>query len=177
MELSDGIVLLRPWGAGDVPEMTIALNDPEIERWLDGIPQPYTEEDARFWIGDAKDAWESGDRFNFAVTERKDDRVLGGIGMRVLAETQTGEVGYWVRAEARGNGVATRALELIAPWAFESRGIERLQLYAEIENIPSQRVAEKAGFRRDGVIRSWRRSALGRRPDFALYSLLPGELD
>ena len=114
----------------------------------------------------------------FAVADAADGDLLGSIGVRHLAglEAGTSEVGYWVKREARGRGVATRALRLVSAWALEQPGIERLQLRADVENGPSQRVAENAGFRREGVVRSARYNArMGRRVDFALYSLLPDE--
>jgi RimJ/RimL family protein N-acetyltransferase len=63
-------------------------------------------------------------------------------------------VGYWVRADARGRGIGSRALALAAEWGF-AHGYRRLQLHADVENLASQRVAEKAGFRREGVLRAW----------------------
>ena len=79
--------------------------------------------------------------------------------------------------EARGRGVATRALRLAARWILGHEGIERLQLRTDALNVPSQRVAEKAGFRREGVLRSVHYNPrLGRRIDFVMFSLLPGEL-
>ena len=69
-------------------------------------------------------------------------------------------------------------MRLVSRWALRGCGIERLQLRADVLNEASQKVAEKAGFRREGVLRSSRFSARqGRRVDFAMYSLLPDELE
>jgi RimJ/RimL family protein N-acetyltransferase len=88
-----------------------------------------------------------------------------------------GEVGYWLRADARGSGVTSRALLLISRWALSRDGVGRLQLRAAVENAASRRVAEKAGFRLEGVLRAAHWSPrLERRVDWAMYSLLPGEL-
>jgi RimJ/RimL family protein N-acetyltransferase len=79
--------------------------------------------------------------------------------------------------EARGRGSCTRALRLVSRWALEERGLHRLQLRADEENGASNKVAENAGFTREGVLRSSRYNArLGRRVDFVMYSLLPDEL-
>jgi RimJ/RimL family protein N-acetyltransferase len=172
-EIGDEVVVIRSWLETDIQQLVAALNDPLIERWLDNIPQPYSERDAREWLADVAEREESV----FAIVGRDRGDIVGGVGLRVSSELQTGETGYWVRADVRGQGIATRALRLVARWAFESQGVERLQLYADVENLASQRVAEKAGFRRDGVVRAWRRhQRTGARRDFALYSLLPGEL-
>jgi RimJ/RimL family protein N-acetyltransferase len=104
--------------------------------------------------------------------------VLGGVGFRWVGEEQgVGEVGYWLRKRERGSGLTTRAVNLIARWACEELGCERLQLRADENNGPSQRVAEKAGFQREGTLRSVHYNArLDRRVDYVIYSLLRSEL-
>jgi RimJ/RimL family protein N-acetyltransferase len=88
-----------------------------------------------------------------------------------------GEIGYWARADARARGVTTRALVLLSRRALQRDGLARVQIRADIENHASCRVAEKAGFTREGVLRSAHWNArLGRRQDWALYSLLPTDL-
>jgi RimJ/RimL family protein N-acetyltransferase len=110
--------------------------------------------------------------------EAPDGGLLGSIGLRVIEPADAvAEVGYWVRREARGAGVATRGLRLVARWALDDVGVERLQLRADVQNLASQRVAENAGFRREGVLRSSHYSPrLERRLDWVMFSLLPGEL-
>jgi RimJ/RimL family protein N-acetyltransferase len=176
--LSDGVVALRFFVDDDVPAIAAACAEAEIARWLDQIPQPYTKEDARAYLDVCRDCWRDGSMSTFAITDAATGELLGSIGVRQLGglEEGTSEVGYWVKREARGHGAATRALRLVSAWALAQPGIERLQLRADVENRPSQRVAENAGFRREGVLRSARYNArLGRRADFVLYSLLPGD--
>ena len=174
--LSDGVVTLRPWGEeGDVEAITAACNDPQIATFLDRIPSPYSRDDARDYLAFTRAGWAEGTMANFAVVEG--GRPVGSIGIRWLEgfDEGTAEVGYWVADEARGRGICTRALRLAAPWALGHS--ERLQLRADVDNGPSNRVAEKAGFTREGVLRASRYNRrLGRRIDFALYSLLPDEL-
>jgi [ribosomal protein S5]-alanine N-acetyltransferase len=81
------------------------------------------------------------------------------------------EVGYWVRRERRRRGIASRALRLISAWALGDLGAARVQLHTDVENVPSQRVAENAGYTREGVLRSWLEHR-GERRDHVLYSLL-----
>lgn len=96
------------------------------------------------------------------------------IGVRDIGDS-VGQIGYWMKREARGRGVATRALRLVSEWGFEELRLARLQLITEPENLASQRVAEKAGFQREGLLRAFA-EIKGRRPDFYIYSLLPGDL-
>jgi RimJ/RimL family protein N-acetyltransferase len=164
---SDGVVALRPWSEADVEELVACLDgDPEIARWLDQIPQPYTVLDALTFIRRTSET-------TFAVVDVASERVVGGIGLRWTDDVA--EIGYWARLDARGRGMTTRALELATRVAFE-QGAGRVQLRADVENLPSRRVAEKAGFIAEGMLREahWN-PRLGRRQSWVMYSLLPAE--
>src|ERR1700704_6392044 len=104
--LSDGIITRRPWHGEDAPAIVECIDgDPEITRWLDRVPQPYSLEDAEAYIGGrGKQA--------FAVVENETGRVLGSIGFGPVTDG-VGEIGYWLRADARDRGVTTRALVLL----------------------------------------------------------------
>jgi RimJ/RimL family protein N-acetyltransferase len=166
MTLEDDAILLRSYTDEDVPALVAAINDREISRWT-RVPFPYTEEDAREFMRSTSET-------AFAVTNKRTGDLLGGIGLRLPAEG-IGEVGYWVRREARGRGVATRALLVLSRWALEEKGLARLQLTAEPGNVASQRVAEKAGYVREGLLRRFLIIG-GERRDCVIYSLLPGDL-
>jgi RimJ/RimL family protein N-acetyltransferase len=164
--LENDVVRLRPFDESDVPAIVAACQDPEIPRWT-AVPSPYTEADARAWL--ASDEEES-----FAVVDKASGELLGSIGVRRAGEG-IAEVGYWVAKEARGRGVATRALGLMARWALVEKGLGRVQLRADVANEASQRVAEKAGFVREGVLRS-SLELKGARHDAVMYSLVPDDL-
>ena len=173
---TDGRVTIRPWRARDEDALVRRIDDPFVAAYLDQIPQPYTREDARAWVALADERWRAGTMAAFAVELEGADGAVGGVGVHFFEGLDAGaaEIGYWVAAEARGRGVATSATRLAAVWAFESHPeLVRLQLRADVENAASNRVAEKAGFTREGVLRAARWNArLGRRSDFALWSLL-----
>ena len=170
MELREADLSLRPWTLDDVPALVDACNDPEIQRWIPVIPRPYTDEDARAFVrGDVPRIGHD----QFAITER--GRVVGSIGMAVN-DSRTGHVGYWCAPQARGRGLTTRALRLLCRYALEELGLERLELITDPDNHASQRVADKVGFRREGVLRSHLLHPDGRRRDSVMFSLLPGEL-
>jgi RimJ/RimL family protein N-acetyltransferase len=83
------------------------------------------------------------------------------------------EIGYWLYPRARGRGIATKVARALAEYAF-TLGIQRVAAYVELGNISSERVLERAGFTREGIIRSLPKSE-GRRVDKTIFSLLPGE--
>jgi [ribosomal protein S5]-alanine N-acetyltransferase len=171
VELRDGDLVLRAWTMDDVPELVDACNDPEIQHWIPVIPRPYTEEDARAFIrGEVVGVGQH----QFAITEN--GHVVGSIGLGVNERSHNAAIGYWCAREARGRGLTTRALRLLSRHALEDLGIERLELITDPDNHASQRVAEKVGFRREGVLRSHLPHPDGRRRDSVMFSLLPGEL-
>jgi RimJ/RimL family protein N-acetyltransferase len=170
---TDGFTL-RPWRADDAPAVTELCQDPEIARWIPVIPSPYTEADARAFLEHSRRSWELGEAYGFAIVDDAGD-LLGAIGMRVL-RFRTGHIGYWIAAPARGRGLATNALKALCRWAVEDLGLERLELVTDPQNAGSQRVAEKAGFRREGTLRSALEYQDGRRSDSIIFSLLPEEL-
>jgi RimJ/RimL family protein N-acetyltransferase len=177
-QLSDGVVTLRPWGElGDVEAITAACNDPEISEFLDELPSPYTEQDARDAIAYFRAGWADGTVSNFAITEGGPP--VGSVGVRWVDPDQgVADVGYWLAPEARGRGLCTRAVRLVSRWVLEECGAERLQLRADELNPASRKVAENAGFTQEGILRSSRfNRRQGRRVDFVMYSLLRDELE
>jgi RimJ/RimL family protein N-acetyltransferase len=178
--LTRGPVTIRRWRPDDADALVPRISDPLVAAFLDQVPHPYTHEDARQWFETAADGWRSGKMASFAIEVEGLDGVVGGVGVSFFQELDAGgaEVGYWVGEEARGRGVATVATRLAAEWAFEADPeLARLQLRADAENVASNRVAEKAGFTREGVLRAQRFNArLGRRTDFVMWSLLREEV-
>ena len=163
----DEIVLRRPID-DDVPAIAAACQDPDIPRWTP-VPSPYTEDDARSFVEYARE------HAVFAITERGSGELLGMIEVHE-PEDGASSIGYWMKKESRGRGLAARALELVSRWAITDLGAARVWLVTEPDNVASQRVAEKAGFRREGLLRSYI-EIKGRRRDCVMFSLLPSDLD
>ena len=162
---------MRNWDERDVPDLVAACNDPEIAYWIPVIPRPYTESDAVSFIrGEARPEI----AHSFAITS--EGILVGAIGMSLNTHKYRGHVGYWVAAPARGRGICTRALRLVARWGLDDVELQRLELITDPDNRASQRVAEKVGFRREGVLRAHLRHPDGRIRDSVMFSLLPGEL-
>ena len=170
MELRDGDLVLRAWTEHDVDAMVAGCNDPEVAHWIPTIPRPYTEADALTFIRREV----LGDHDAYAI--ELNTTVVGGIGIGLNEHEYRATIGYWVAREARGRGVCTRALRLLCRHALDELRLQRVDLITDPDNIASQRVAEKVGFQREGVLRAHLRHPDGRIRDSVMFSLLPGEL-
>lgn len=175
--LADEVVALRPWTAADLPAVLTAFGDPAIHRFSWPHERPYTEADARSFLASQQHRRGGGDELDYALAApSQQDTILGGGSVYGIDLDQgRATVGYWVAPGARGRGVATHAVRLVAGWAFEALGIARLELTCGPDNLASQRVALRCGFVQEGVMRSHLPFKGGRR-DTVLFSLLPGEL-
>ncbi|WP_431966055.1 GNAT family N-acetyltransferase [Actinacidiphila sp. bgisy160] len=169
-------LLLRPFTPDDAHDTWASCADPETQRWLP-LPRPYTRKDATAWCTTGSHALrESGDGIHFAVAGPDDGRLLGTVGLkRTDWRVRTSEAGYWVAPWVRGRGVATEATRALAAWLLSDQGFQRLELRAATGNIASQRVAVKAGLRREGVLRNAGFVHTGR-VDLVVFSLVPGDL-
>ena len=130
------------------------IGDPDILR-LTRVPDPPP--------GDFVDTWYSmyargrvdGTREGFAIVDTEDRSFVGLVLAPAIDSTaRTLELGYIVAPWARGRGVATEALRRLTRWAFDHHDAMRLELQISTANTPSKRVAERAGYRFEGVLRS-----------------------
>jgi len=144
VEIRGDHILLRPPALADLDAIVAACSDDEIARFIPLMPVPYRRSDAEWWVDRCVQAWRDGEAFPFAIVDPASDRLAGAIEFRPV----DGSIGYWVAAAARGSGLATRALQLVCEW----RPGRPLQLVTHTANTASQRVAEKNGFRRIGVV-------------------------
>ncbi len=176
--LTDGVIALRAWTPDDVAFVVEACQDAELSRYSPAIAFPYRETDALDWFESQAPARLAGSAIDFAVVHAVRGQSLGAVGLHKLSATQlSGAIGYWLAKEARGHGYISRAVRLLARWAFDDLGLARLELTTDPENIASQKVAERCGFQMEGQLRSHLRVLhSGQRRDSLLYSLLPGEL-
>ena len=144
-------VRLRPWSAGDVDAYVRGFTDPEAARWSPGHP-PVSREDGLRRIDRIARRAAEGSTLGWAV--EVDGLVAGAVGIRSVNRVDRhASVSYWVLPEARGRGVATRAVQVAACHAFDALGVHRLQLQHALANTASCRVAEKAGFTLESVQR------------------------
>ena len=166
--LSGPRVVLRPWRADDADAVTAACQDPEIQRWTQ-VPVPYGREDAEGFLSDIAEATLADGGALFAVVI-SGGALAGSIGL-FPPDDGVGEIGYWTVADHRGRGYTAEALGVLAEWALSERGLHRVELHVDPANTGSRRVAERAGFTAEGVVRQRFRHR-GQPADVVLYSRL-----
>lgn len=161
----------------DVPVKLMAFSDPVVQRFSWSRTTPYTVADARSYFVEQQEARRLGEELSFALVEPSDDDVVlgGGSLYDVNLEHGRAAVGYWLAREARGRGIATHAVRLVARWVFAGLGLARLEMTCGPDNEASQRVAERCRFVREGVLRS-HISFKGGRRDTVVFRLLPNEI-
>ena len=173
--LRDDSLVLRPWRQTDADALVEACQDPDIPRWT-AVPSPYGDRDAYAYLARAEVDRLAGRELGLAMAEEPSGELLGSCGLaRFDWHDRKAEIGYWVAAGARRRSVGSRATRLLARWGIEQLGLERIELLANPANEASQRLAERAGFTREGLLRSYRRRK-GEREDLIMFSLLRGDL-
>jgi ribosomal-protein-serine acetyltransferase len=172
--LSDGTVMIRPYRAEDIEVMYEAVRESvaEVSPWLPWCHAGYTIEETTTFVTARAEAWKNGEAYGFGVFDAVTGAYLGGVGLNFVNRIhQCANLGYWVRTSATGCGVASRAARLAARFALEQLGFQRVEILAAVGNHASQRVAEKAGAAREGILRK-RLLVNGQPQDAVLYSLI-----
>ena len=141
--LDDGVVRLREWADDDAGWYAESVRDPLIQQFTTDSPTL----DAAQVLAAIVRLRQAGDQEGFLICDSATDRRLGNIALQ--HDGQSGEISYWVVAEARGRGVATRAVALFSAWIFEHVGLNEVWLRAHRDNLASQQVAVRAGYRPD----------------------------
>lgn len=175
--LTDGTITLRAPLPEDAPTHCDAVLESltEAGRWLEWVHGGYAVADSSSFIARAIAGHESGEMYEFLIFD-KAGAFIGGCGLnRLDTRFLKSNLGYWVRTGAAGRGVATAATGLLARFGFEQLGLQRIEIIAATGNLASQRVAEKAGALREGVLRNGIRYR-GENIDAVCYSLIPGDL-
>ncbi|MFC7924427.1 GNAT family N-acetyltransferase [Streptomyces cinereoruber] len=161
----DGFTL-RPWRMSDLDLVREASEDPYIPL-VTTVPSPYSEAGGRAFVERQWGRATTGAGYPFVLVDA-DGRPVGTVGLWPGAEEVA--LGYWVVASARGRGAAATGLAAVADWALRELGLPRLVLHIEPWNTASVRVAERVGFRRQGMREGWLRVGDERR-DVLVFAL------
>jgi RimJ/RimL family protein N-acetyltransferase len=171
--LTDGAIVLRRWAESDIGCVEEASREGRIPEGTT-VPANFTMAEGMAWIERQWARVDNGTGLSQAIADAGSDEALGAVVL-MSRKPGTAEIGYWLIERARGRGLGSRAVALVAQWAATDARLERVEALVEPGNIASQRVLEKAGFRREGHLRSYL-VFKRRRADALIYSLLPSDL-
>jgi RimJ/RimL family protein N-acetyltransferase len=172
--LGDGAVVLRRWAASDIGCVEEASRDPSIPEGTT-VPARFAPADGLAWIERQWQRADNAEGLSLAIADAGSGDALGAAVLLFRRQPLTAEIGYWLIPRARGRGLGSRAVALLARWAVTEAQLARVEALVVPDNIASQRVLEKAGFRREGHLRSYLVFDRGRADAF-IYSLLPSDL-
>ncbi len=173
--LQDGEVTVRRWRETDAEAYAALQNEPSVARWDAATPELTIEAAAARLRGAHVEDWMLGRVARLAICV--DEVVVGDVQVRTPSYPPgTGELGWSLRSTARGRGVATRAVGLVRDWAFGGLGLRRLLAGVDVGNTRSRALAERLGFRHEGVHRSEAPRVDGTVHDGLSFGLLPTDL-
>lgn len=175
-ELTDGTVTLRPLTPGDIAFRQELASVPDVIATSVPPVPPDREESERRCTRSAA-LWLAGMRAELVIVDTASGTPAGSLGL-FYQEPETGQamIGYSMLPAWRGRGYASRAVTLVALWAFAETAIGRLIAGTLPDNIGSQRVLQRAGFRREGYLRSRLPGAAGGRTDDVQFALVAEDL-
>ena len=166
-------IRLEKWSMEDEGALTFLMDRADRRYLSDRLPKPYTLEDARWWLEMVSRQEGKTGLFRKILA---DGRVVGNISAEGQEDIYRKDavLGYVLDKEQWGRGIMSQAVALFCPLVFEGLDVLRLSARVMEENIPSWRVLEKNGFRREGVVKmgAWKE---GRPHDLWLYGKLKGQ--
>ena len=164
---------IRPYQASDAEPLFEAAREStaDVFPWLEWCHAQYSMAEAVEWIGSREPLFTEGTEYTFAIVG-DDGRYLGGCGLNQITRLHRfANLGYWVRSSATGRGVAREAVRQVAAFAFRETDLERLEIVCAVGNVRSQRVAERSGAMREGILKA-RLVLHGRSVDAVMFSLV-----
>jgi len=161
---------LRPWRVRDAEVVVPWLQqDDQVRRWASAIEYPVTMERELLYFAKAWRRWVEQGAPDLAVTSRSTGELVGVVGVKRRGEPGTAELGYLVRPQARGRGVATAALDAVTEWCLGPGGFTTCEVQIDLQNLPSQKTAAAAGYERTRTARTCADSG-GRLREYVVYA-------
>jgi RimJ/RimL family protein N-acetyltransferase len=148
----------------------------EIGPWLQFAHDGYSLKESQGFLKGCPRNWKKDIEYVFSITDPRDGSYIGNCGLnRMDTDNRRANLGYWIRTGRTGQGIAPAATLLLARWGFNELKLRRIEIIVATGNTRSQRVAEKAGAQREGVLRH-RIRMNDRMHDAVMYSLVPGDI-
>jgi len=152
-DLRTARLLLRSLEPEDIPALVRLAGAREVAAMTTRIPHPYTEDDARIYLAQAEEDFQSGRSIVFAITLLAGGELCGSIGFVIAQSNRHAELGYWIGVPFWGQGYATEAATAVVAFGFDTLGLHRIHAHHFAGNVASRRVLQKIGMRHEGRFR------------------------
>lgn len=162
---------LRPMTPADVPALCAWMPDPAIYTYWGKGPSKAEKNPALLFEKEER----ATKSFHLGIAEKESDRVIGDIWVYLIENDRMASVAIRLAASAQGNGYGTEALSAMTRFCFTHTELRRLWAEADIRNVPSWRMLEKAGYRREGMIRGGK--MVNTWCDYYIYGMLKSDMD
>jgi len=173
MKLITKRLILRPVDKKDASDVVENVNNINVSKYLAVVPYPYSKKNAYSWITRKK----KNNDFSFVIAQKKDNRVIGAIGLHKLDnDVKKAEIGYWLGEKHWGNHIMSEAVDAILKLGFNKLKLNRIDAKVFAENTPSAKLLLKFGFQKEGYLKqSGYSKAANKVYDDVVYALLKSE--
>ena len=175
--IENEILKLRRVRPSDAESIFEAVNESvvEVSPWMPWCSLDYSLEKSKSWCETRDEAWKKGTEYDFVIIDKPNNFLLGVCGLNhINVEEKFANLGYWVRTKKTKQGIATAVVPMIVKFGFDNLNLHRMEMVIAVGNLPSQRVAEKAGAFREGLLRQ-RLFVHGQILDAFMFSFVPAD--
>ena len=152
--MADDKIYLRPYKVSDAQALSAMTSRDEIYSTTYNIQRNFDVEHARWWIKFSANCRRTGTSYEFGIFESGTDRLLGNIGIvNINSSCSHATLAYYVLPEMWGQGIATRAGQIMLDYAFDTLKLNRVGAICMVHNAASRRVLDKLGFGFEGIAR------------------------
>ena len=171
-------ILIRNYKANDTPLLYEAVieSTTELSQWMPWCNEYYTINESLAWVSSREKAWNEKEEYSFVIEHKQTKKFLGAVGLNHIDQLyKTANLGYWMRTSETGKGYTSEAALLAVQFGFENLNLNRIEIVMGVDNIKSQKVAEKIRALKECIARN--RIILNDKPVNAfVYSLIREDL-
>ena len=168
-------LILRPHTLNDAKELQRLIGDRAIADTTLSVPHPYEDGMAEEWIGSRQESFDKGEGVEFAITNRQEGYLIGGIGLKLDKANARAELGYWIGKPYWNQGYCTEAAQAVVKYGFKVLGLNRIHAHHMTRNPASGRVMQKIGMKHEGRLRQHFKGRWGQFDDWETYGILRSE--
>lgn len=134
----------------DIPYIVEYLQEKVFSELTSNIPYPYTEDDARFWLKNSRQAFEMKTGFTFAI--RNKEKIIGAIGLHDRGDDKA-ELGYWLAKPFWNKGLVTEAAKAMIDFGLKELQFNKIYATHFLHNPASGKVLQKIGMEQEAVLK------------------------